>query len=181
MEDNRKEDILEKLGLTEGEAALITIVVIFIAIKNTLRDSFKKHPIIFITVLLSYSIGVGGVLYYYFSEISKNQQLIEYNQKINDKVLELKSLEKQVIKNQNDLEHLKLENQRLQDITIVNKQIVDDIFKVQEERNSKNVWYERLFSYLAGVLSSASFAGLCYLFAFVRRIMNAKKLIKKDS
>lgn len=168
MED-KKEDILKKLGLTEGEAVFITLVAILIAIKNTFRNAFKKHPIIFITVLLSYSIGAGGVFYYYSSESNKNQQLIEYKQKINDKILELKSLEKQVVANQNDLEQLKLENQRLQTITNVNSQIVDDLFKVQEERNTKNVWNERFFSYLTGVLSSASFAGLCYLFLFVKR------------
>lgn len=169
-------NIVKELGLTQEEAALIVILAVLNVIKNAIKNTFKKHPIIFITVLLSYLLGIGSVVYYYHSESIKNQDLNEYQQKIENKIVELESLEKQLSKTKSELEQLKLEDVKLNAIVNVDRQIADALFIVQEERSSKKLWIERFYSFLVGILSSASFAGIYYLFTKVRKEISNRRV-----
>ena len=121
------------------------------------------------------------MVYYYHSESVKNLELTEYKQKIENKIVELESIEKQLSLTKSELEQLKSEDEKLKAIVNVDRQIADALFIVQEERSSKKVWIERFYSFLVGVLSSASFAGICYFFTKVRKdISNRRAKGKMD-
>lgn len=52
------------------------------------------------------------------------------------------------------LESLRKERQNLKPLVESDREIVEALFKAQEKRQSKNVWFERAFGFFAGILAS---------------------------
>lgn len=154
---------MEDTKIIVGVIILLTILV-GASYSVYFRSSFEwRRKILYVQVVIMIAVQV--VVYWYVQELGKPKDLkpgvqvqIESLDEIEASLTSLKGfIESQRTKLQESevrINELTQQRAKLQPLVEADKRIVEALFLVQEERNKKAVWLDRLIGALFGIFSS---------------------------
>ena len=128
---------------------------------------FIKKNILTIQVILTVVITLiafGIQLYQTYEKKRFREQNLKYEKQVEvldqvqvsiDNLREFVNRQRDQLKNQQDvLESLKNEKEKLEPLVKADREVVESLFRIQAERNKSNIWVDRLFGFLLGIVGS---------------------------
>lgn len=168
MELFKKIDFLEKIkNQTDGKTKVYWIIIsVFLGLISSLIFSNKYY--LNDSVNDYKNVNLIDIRFTSIDSISNNiKEIVDY----------FNVQKKYLIEDQLKLYEIKSEIEKIEPILSADKKMVESLFKLQEERQKKNVWIDRTIGFFIGIISSIIASFLIDLNKKGKRFSKKKKTV----